>query len=249
MRILFSDILADCVVSAANTDTNFPVSNLGHPFLRRRWQSTQTSDTITIESAIATDINSIYIDYTNATDIEITFYGFDIVGYGADTIGFSAGEEVGLESPDAGTPIPITNNVWHGSTTFSKIEIAVSADSPDVVYVGKVALGMDYALPSPSSFWPETYEDKSIISISDAGQVLQEFVEPLRVWEFEFPTLNRDDTRALQAEYRATGIGKPIFVDPDTDDLPVMYCRLKDPMTTSKSLRRYVTTLSFVEAR
>lgn len=246
MKILFNDILNDCVVSANDTDTNFPISNLGHPFLRRRWQSTENTDIITIEATVATDITGIYIDYTNATDIELTFFGFDILGYDENPIGFSPDEMMGLESEDAGVPIPITN-VWHGSTTFSKIQIEVTADSP--VYVGKVALGVDYSLQSPSSFWDEGFEDKSIVSISNAGQVLQEFVEPLRLWAFEFPTLNRDDSRALQLQYISTGVGKPIFVDPETDDLPVLYCRIKDPMATTKELRRYNNRLSFVEAR
>jgi hypothetical protein len=246
MLILFNDILADCVVSANNTDPNFPIANLAHPFLRRRWQSTATSDVITIEAQTATDINSIFIGFTNSASITLTPYGFDIVGYDGDTIGYD-GDSIGLNSHDAGVAVPITDYVWHGDTTISKVEIAVAASA--AVYVGKIALGLASVLPSPESFWDETFEDLSIISTSEAGQTLQEYVQPLRVWGFAFPTLNRTDTRALQEEYIATGNGKPIFIDPDTDDLPALYCRLSNPMNTSKNKRQYRTTMNFTEAR
>lgn len=248
MKILFNDILADCIVSANNTDTNFPTSNLAHPFLRRRWQSTTNTDTITIEAPFSAEITGVYLSYTNATSASIVIYGLNTIGYGGEEIGFNDGDIVGINSQDAGVAIPIVEAV-HVDSLFSKIELTLTAPVGEKLYLGKVALGIESTIDPPESFWQETFEDKSIISISEAGQVLQEFNEPLRVWQFNFPTLDRDETRALQDSYRQTGVGKPIFVDPMTDDLPVLYCRLSNPMSSDKNKRQYKTNLNFIEAR
>ena len=247
MIVLFNDIVPDNVVSADNTNPNYPIGNIKDPFLRKRWQSTETSDTVTIELSTATDINLIAIGYTNAETITLVFYGFDTLGYDSDTIGYD-GDSIALNSADAGSPIDIGSCSWVGSSTISKAEITFDAVS-SVVYVGKISMGLGTVLPSPESTWEESFDDMSIISVSQSGQVLQERVDPLRRWSFNFPTLNRDRTRSLQEDYIATGAGKPIFVYPGTDDLPLLYCRLEQPITTNKNLRRYNSNLVLVEAR
>ena len=247
MKILFNDILSQCVVSANNTDTNFPISNLAHPFLRRRWQSTSNTDVITIESLDAANITSIYTAYTNATSISVVFFGVDVLGYNSVPVGYD-GFGVALNSANAGVSIPI-DQVLHNDTIFTKIEITLTAPVGEKVYLGKVAIGVDYEVDPPESFWEEMFEDNSILSVSQAGQVLQEYNEPLRVWGFRVPTLERDEAREFQDQYQSAGVGKPLFVDPMTDDLPVLYCRMASPLTVSKNKRQYAASINFTEAR
>ena len=49
MKILFDNILEDSTLSATNESLNYPVANLGHPFLEKRFQSTTTTSTITAD--------------------------------------------------------------------------------------------------------------------------------------------------------------------------------------------------------
>jgi hypothetical protein len=97
--------------------------------------------------------------------------------------------------------------------------------------------------------WDETFDDRSIVSESQTGQVLQEYVEPLRNYDFSIPTINRDDLRALQATYLAYGRGAILWIDPETDDLPVMYGRMTDALSASKNRKLYTAQLKFKEAR
>ena len=246
MRILFDSILSNCNVSATNTNTNFPVGNLDHPFLRKIWKSNNNTDTITIEqSGQYVPINSIYMGYTNATSITMTVFGFDRILLNGYTVGFG-GDSVLVPAVATSSPIPITD-VYHSDLFFTKITLALVASSP--VYVGRISLGTDILYDPPESFWDESFEDKSIVSVSDAGQVLQEFVQPLRIWNFNIPTMDRTEARAFEDEYIGCGVGCPIFVDPQTDDLPVLYCRFSDPIVINKNKRQYAARMQFKEAR
>lgn len=248
MRILFNDILADCVVSATNTDSNFPVANLSHPFMRRRWQSLSNTDTITIEPTTFTSISGIYLGYTNAEKILLTVYGYNQVGYNGDVLGYD-GDELAFNDQSSGIEYDMSSGVFHQDLFFSVVTVEVTAPVGEKVYLGKIALGDDYRIDPPESFWEESFDDKSIVSVSDGGQVLQEFVEPLRRLKFSIPTMDRDETRAFQAQYVQCGVGRPIFIDPETDNLPILYCRFSSSISTSKNKRQYRTQMEFTEAR
>jgi hypothetical protein len=127
--------------------------------------------------------------------------------------------------------------------------VSVSKVTTDKAYIGGIGAGESVALDPPESFWDETFDDRSIVSESQTGHVLQEYVEPLRNYDFNIPTINRDDLRALQAIYLTYGVGSILWIDPETDDLPVMYGRMVEALSASKNKRLYTAKLKFKEAR
>jgi len=72
MKILFENLLSQAILSATDTNTNYPIANLYHPFLRRRWQSNSNTDTITIDATGAVLINSIYLGAGNVVKVNAT---------------------------------------------------------------------------------------------------------------------------------------------------------------------------------
>jgi len=136
-----------------------------------------------------------------------------------------------------------TSGIWLiGSVSVSKV-------TTDKAYIGGIGAGESVALDPPESFWDETFDDRSIVSESQTGQVLQEYVEPLRNYDFSIPTITRDDLRALQDVYLAYGRGAILWIDPETDDLPVMYGRMTEALSASKNRKLYTAMLKFKEAR
>jgi hypothetical protein len=222
MKILFDNKLLSATVIATNEDSNYPVSNLKSPFLRRKFQSTGTSSTIT--ATISTTINSIFYGYTNGS-VTVRLYNGGLVA----------------------TYSGIGPSKHFADTVITKIEVDISSAS--TVYLGGLGIGQSVALDPPESFWDETFDDRSIVSESQTGQVLQEYVEPLRNYDFSIPTINRDDLRALQTTYLAYGRGHILWIDPETDDLPVMYGRMTEALSASKNRKLYTAQLKFKEAR
>jgi hypothetical protein len=226
MKILFSNLVHDAVISATSTDSNYPVGNLKSSFLRKRWQSTANSDTIVVTLASPESVSSLFIGYTNSTlPITVRLYN-------------------GLTLLQTTS---ITDSLHFNSVLLDKIELDLSASSP--VYLGGIGFGVAYDIDPPESFWEETFDDRSIVSESQSGQVLQEYVEPLKIYDFNIPTLDRTEARAIEAQYRLTGAGYLVWLDPMTDDLEPMYCRLTDPVTVNKNKRQYAAKLTFKEAR
>lgn len=127
--------------------------------------------------------------------------------------------------------------------------VSVSRVLTTPAYLGGIGIGSAYYIDPPQSFWDETFDDRSIVSESDGGQVLQEYTAPLRVYQFSIPTLTRGEARACEALYIQCGRGRTIWLDPETDDLPPLYCSLVDALTINKNKRQYTARLNFREAR
>lgn len=225
MRVLFQNKAEDAGITALYENANYPVSNLVSRFLRKRFQSTANSDTVTIDFGAITAISSVFYGYTNATSVTINVYdGVTLLETCTDLDCFSFPE-----------------------VQADKVEIVLTASSP--VYLGGVGVGVAYELPPPSSFWTESYQDRSLVSESQSGQVLQEYVEPLIGFDFAWNMLSRDQARGLLAQYKAVGVGRPLWIAPETDDIDPLYARITDAMGASKDKRRYSVRMNIREAR
>ena len=226
MKILFNNLVLSATVTALTADANYPATNIQSPFLRKRFQSTNATDMLTITFSALTSINSIFYGYTNASTVTARLYnsGGLIITY---------------------TGISPSKFFADTSVTYVEIDLIASATA----YMGGVGIGKSETLDPPESFWEETFDDRSIVSESQTGQVLQEYVEPLRIYNFNVPTITRDEVRAFQLVYLKYGRGALLWLDPITDALPVIYCRLTEPIATTKNKRIYTLKLTLKEAR
>lgn len=224
MKILFDNIAKSASLSAITPDPNYPVNNIISVFLKKRFQSINLTDTVTAIWASPVTIDTIHIGYTNAV-VTVKIYLASVL---LDTL---TGDEVYHFAP----------------TSVDEVEFELVAG--EVAYLGGIGIGSAYAIDPPESFWDETFDDRSIVSESDGGQVLQEYTAPLRVYQFSVPTLTRDEARACENLYIQCGRGRAIWLDPETDDLPPLYCSLVDALTINKNKRQYTARLNFREAR
>ena len=224
MYILWSNLLQNAGITAESADPNYPVDNLKSTFLRKKFQSVNLTDTKSVSFESLTTINSVYYAYTNAIVTIKIYDGLTLL----DTLSGA--------------------DVYHfANIDTDRVDFELSVGEP--AYLGGLGVGLDHQIDPPESFWTEAFEDRSVVSESDAGQVLQEYTEPLRLYQFSIPTMDQTEARELQTKYVQTGIGRPVWVDPDTDDLPMLYCTLTAPVSVQKRKRQYTASISFKEAR
>ena len=69
-------------------------------------------------------------------------------------------------------------------------------------------------MPNPLEAWPESWDDRSKVSYSEAGQSQAQYVEPMRVYDFDFDGISRERMNELREVYKTYGIGAIIWFDP-----------------------------------
>jgi hypothetical protein len=224
MRILYDNLIADATLSATNEDPAFPIDNITNRSLLRVFRATGTLSTVTITITPAT-LSSIFVQYTNAEAITVRWYRSSVLlgETNAMTVHF--------------TPVEV-----------DEITIAMSRDT-GILYLGGVGIGETYIMPPPDSQWTENFDDRSLIAESDGGQVIQEYIEPLRSYGWQWTTGNRDNAREWLENYRTTGVGYLVYLDPETDDLMPIYGRLTAPLVFQKRRNIYQVSMSIKEAR
>ena len=75
MKLLTDNKLRDATVSSSGASANYPARNLIDDFLRLRYQSNATSDSVTFAFDSAVDIDSFFVGYVgNVTSLTVVFY-------------------------------------------------------------------------------------------------------------------------------------------------------------------------------
>jgi len=243
------------------------VSNLDSPYLRKRYQASGTTDTITVTFSQDKTIDSLFWGYTNIKTMLVTFYNasdeiVQIVYFNEGDVGYYYGygtEDLYGYDPDnyygyyerlsdhAYDPVS-----WHfgQDVTFRYATFEIEAD--ETAYLGAIGLGQAVEMPDPQAEWEEDWDDKSIVSYSQAGQVQSQYVEPMRVYDFSFDGISRDRMNALREVYKTYGIGHIIWVDPTErapDFMTPMYASLLAWGKDKKDGLQYSFSITVKEAR
>ena len=237
MRILFDNLILDATLSGGDASTNYPLTNLQDAFLQKRYQTIAAGDTTvvcTFDADVTVDV--VFVGYTNAAGITAT-----LKNSGGSTL---ASESFTLDNGVSAIHFASTY------TTVRSIEFTVSGGAG--TYVGGFAAGELYALPDPIASWEEPYTDNSTVTVSPAGQSLQNYVQPLRQYRWTFREFTRTEINALRSEYQAVGVGARVWVLPfesNQDFVEPLYATILEAPRTIKNGRRYNMTLAFQEAR
>lgn len=246
MRILFENILSQLSISSLSPDANYPVANLYHPFLRRRYQSTENTDTITI--TVGQVINFIAFDYTNANVIVDTV---PVQQWGVET----------RRTLEDGTPRILEDGtpryMYEGNTgiVFPDVyidTITIRLVGTEPVYLGGVGVGLAVTMPDPVNDWIEGTQDRSLTAETLYGQNLQEYIRPLRAESYRFRDVPRDEVNTIKEAAISVGRGRPIWIDPfemNHDFLAPMYGVIIEPPSPLRNGRRYDFGMGFLEAR
>lgn len=143
-----------------------------------------------------------------------------------------------------------------GMTYFDKIEdvkkVELQITGPDPVYLGGAAAGEPYTMPDPLGVYTPGNIDNSSVTESPYGQTLQNYIEPLRALDFGFKDNEGEIKKAVDADYKAVGVGKPIYMDfyeENRDKESPMYGKIVNPLSFPYNPRRYDFNLQVQEAR
>ena len=236
MRILFDNILLDATFSAGEASANYPVTNLAHQFLRKRYQHTASSyDTVTITLDSATDIDCFFAGYSNSTQLVVRFYD------ALDALLLTETLVV-----DSGT------NSFYKNQTYSVKKIEIDVYGASGTYLGGVGAGVCEVFPNPMSPWEEPFIDNSRVTSSDYGQTLNDQIEPIRRYAWMFRDSTRDGVNDLRDLYKLYPMGSRIWIDPFEDNHDYMepfYGVVENTPFTPKNGRRFDMEWYFKEAR
>jgi hypothetical protein len=195
MKILFDNALEDATLTALYASPNYPVANLSHRILKKRFQSILNSDTITMSWAAAVVVNSIYVGYTNATAFVLRLYNASSTLLA--TISF--------------TPSDMAKHFAAVSGVRSaQLDISNSLTS---VYLGGVGIGEDYTMPDPRNDWGDGFVDKSKKEVSADGQVFGDRIEPLRMIPLNFFSAEHALYREIRDLVKPNNRIVPLWVD------------------------------------
>ena len=128
MRILFNSLVNDASISATNESLNYPATNLQHPYIKRRFQATGTSSTITLTYTADITTDCFFWSLTNATSITVTFKNS-----GGGTI-----DTINISSPNGRTEVEYIDSI----SNVRSIEIALTGSSD--VYIRGIGVGAYY---------------------------------------------------------------------------------------------------------
>ncbi len=269
MRILFDNILEDGTITSLNAEEAYPVSNLISPFLRQIYQATGSSDVITIAFDSDQIVDSIFWGFTNARRLRINLYDSSdnllevaylegekvghYYGFGDDqAYGYAADEYYGYYDRDSESFYDPAAYHWKAPyLNVRKIVIEVESDDAKL-YIGGIAMGFGIAMPNPDENFSEGWVDNSVVSRSQAGQVVRDYVIPLRQYSFNFSYAERSQMNALRQVYLENGIGAKVWLDSterNHDFVAPMFGIIEEWTADEKNGKNYRFGLTITEAR
>ena len=269
MRILFYNLLETGTLASLNAEEAYPVSNLISPFLRQIYQASAANDTITLEFDSDQIVDSIFWGFTNARRMRVNLYdNSDVLlesiylagekvghyyGYDDDYVyGYASDEYYGYYDRESDTYYDPGSYHWKTMyTTVRKIVIELECDETKL-YMGSIAIGKSVAMPNPDEQFSEGWLDNSVVSRSQAGQVLRDYVIPLRTYGFQFSTINRAKMNELRDVYIENGIGAKVWLDStemNHDFVAPLFGVIEEWTSDEKSGKNYRFALTITEAR
>ena len=244
MRILSTNLLDTATLSALGTSVNYPLDNLNHPFLKKKFQQTvdgssgmPDASALTLTWVADQIIDTIIVGYSNATLFTLKLYD------SASTLLYTAT----FSNAEMGATFAAVPGVRSAKLLLDD----QSADNPMTVYLGGLGIGASYVAPHPINDWTHDLIDNSFGVTSLDGQVQGQYMEPLRAHVYNFVTASFAVFQAIQAMVKSVGKYTPIWVAPFEQAMatvPPMYA-IMEMSSPKKADNAYSWTLTFTEAR
>lgn len=239
MRIINDNVLHNGTYTASNESLNYPVSNLDHPFLSKRFQATASASTVVCVLESASTIDAIGHAYTNATSGTIVIYS------GGPTT-YTTVETITMDL----TYDPCLTYTTSAASSITKIEFILSTDD-SFLYLGGVSAGEYYEIDNAYADFSRNQIDNTTWEQTRSGQSLSNYRKPLRNIGLRFkpPLAN---SNGLVDVYRALGIGYPFFIDffyNQRDIMPPLYACFSSALEDAGNGRYRILSTSFQECK
>lgn len=249
MKLLIKDRARLSTVSAVSANPNYPAENLKSKFLKKRFQSSAASDTITFDAGSNVLMDCLFYGWTNADSITITLKN------AAMSTLYTVTRAIVREASDPFTSYEVqydnTDSFFFTEVSVRYVIVDISTSEPDV-FMGGIGFGVMNELQDVSSGWKRSFDDNSSIVESVGGQITQNYVRPIALFEFDVPTLTVDMWNYWQRLYLDIAKGNTIwadFFDRDHDYQKPVFCSMINPVSPGKTGIRYSIKFNFKEAR
>jgi len=240
VKIINNNVLHNGTYSATSESLNYPVSNLDHPFLSKRFQATANTSNVTIDLADKSNINSIAYGLTNVTSGSVKLY---------------------TESGGSYTLVETVTMVfdYYSNVIYTT---ALRADIARVVFeltttdsyvrLGGISAGEAFEIDYAFSDFERPYSDASTWQQTAGGQSLVNYRKPLKSISLTFNAESLSDANSLIEVYEESGIGAPFFVDFFSGKRALvnpLYCCFSQPPSDRGKGENRTITIEFQECR
>jgi hypothetical protein len=263
LKILFENYALDATVTSTSASTNYPPSNLVHPFLRKRYQNITGDDLITFLFDADKTVNSIYFGFHNADEETLLTEDGEVLTTEDDIELFISTATLIYSLYSFGNTLLYTGTLnmvnQFEAVHFTAVPLVrmVTVETQwsglgNAGYLGGVGIGNSYTMPYFSTAWDNGMIDNSPVSSSLVGQVLQNYIEPQDIKKFTWNGVTSTIFAEIKALVKSTGKGKPIWVDyfeESHDIVQPIYAITTGIENASRNEMLYDFSMTFTEAR
>lgn len=225
MKILWDNYLIDSTITTTSEDSLYPVENLYHRFMQKKYMAESTRTTVTVLFPEDRDVSMIAYAFNNTASssdtIVLTKGALDTVVLDAaatDTtvltleaqyvLKSSTGATVGTGVLEVGEYININ---YFTSVTCRSVELTFT--SQDIVYVGCLSIGdpieYEYMQVNPRLIDSLRSDSRK----TSGGQLISRKIPMLREWRIAIPDMDNAKRLETQTMLKTVGRFRPVFAD------------------------------------
>jgi len=231
MKILFDELFENAVMTTTNESLNYPIENIVHPFMHKRFRSSSTSSVITATFTTDQTMSCFFYGFHTVTSLSVVYK--NAASATLETLTISSPEDIGIE-------------YFTELTTVRTVEITVNGASN--FYIGKIGGGVCYAMPDPVATYTSGSRDNSSDSSSPYGQRLVNDIPKLRELPYAFRELTLTTKNEIEALYTAKNIFFDLYEEARTKEPPI-YGFFVESFNFPYEPRRYSLSIIIREAK
>lgn len=230
MRILFNELFENAEVLATNQSLNYPVANIVHPFLHKRFQSTTTTSTVTATWDTDQCMSCFFYGFHTLTSLTVAYK--DSSGTTIKTLSITDPLDIGVEYFD----------------TISARSVEITLNGASGFYIGKIGGGCCYSMPDVNATYESGNSDNSDGSSSAYGQRLVNNIPKLRELSYSFRELSLETKNEIDALYTSKNIFFDLYENNREKEAPI-YGYLTEPFSFPYEARKYSLNMTIGEAK
>jgi hypothetical protein len=222
-------------MSATASSINYPIENVTHRFMKKRFQSLLSNSTITCIFNTVKEINCIFYGYHTLNSFNYTLY--------------DSSNNVLLTGSD-------TQLLDIGVIYFNKVvnvkKIIISCTAIDNLFIGVLWAGVYDQMNLPMNNLEVNIDDQTVVKSSPDFQFSQLYNESGLEFLITIPTLDNDQKNYLNNTYIQKGKGSPLFIDFYEDNRPYQepkYVVFSDKINLVRKGIEFEATIKLKEAR
>lgn len=241
MRFLYNNKVKTATLSATNGDGSYPIENVTHKFLQKKFQTTTgtVSSEITIELMEAITSDYIAIGYHNATSGTYALYDSSDSLISTNSLALTYSTDI---------------TYYTDEVDVKKIVLNITKTGADPLYIGGISTSKSllflYQNVNPDLNLP----DRDTTRVTDGGQLIGKQRTPLAVYKSGLRQITEDQKAELEVMKRLIGKVVPIYFDLYSGKHSIaapLYCTVTSSLDCKKNSYdgTYATPVQVMEAK